>query len=166
MIYLIDLLIILLIFIIIILPKIKQNNNKKACILLAFFLYLSAVYALTLMPFRPFTNLMNSGLVLNFNYYAFSDIINSYGAAEKEAILNVLMMVPFGILLPLVKKNKVNVFLLAAYTFLFSLSIETLQLLDPSRSSDVTDLITNTVGGILGYIILKSIFKIEKKINQ
>ena len=60
-------------------------------------------------------------------------------------------------LLPLLKPRQV--FSTAAWTFLFSLSIETMQLLytwsgGPSaRSCDVTDLITNTLGGVLGYLL-------------
>ena len=40
------------------------------------------------------------------------------------------------------------------YTFLLSLGIEILQpLINGFRSSDITDIITNVMGGIIGYII-------------
>lgn len=161
--YLIDLLLIVFIFIQIILPNIKQSENKEGLILFVFFIYLSIVYALTLMPFRPFSNIINSGFRIDYNLYAFGDIINSYGPAEQEALLNVLMMIPFGILLPLVKKQDLSLITVGIYTFLLSLSIETLQLLDPGRSSDITDLITNTIGGIIGYTIFNYFSKKHNK---
>lgn len=68
-------------------------------------------------------------------------------------MLNVIMTIPFGFLLPLVKKN-VKLLKIIFYTFLLSLSIELLQpLINGVRSSDITDLITNVVGGIIGYVI-------------
>ena len=40
------------------------------------------------------------------------------------------------------------------YTFLLSLGIEILQpLINDFRSSDITDLVTNILGGIIGYIL-------------
>ena len=45
------------------------------------------------------------------------------------------------------------------YTFLLSLGIELLQpLINAFRSSDITDILTNVIGGIIGYI-LHLIFK-------
>lgn len=45
------------------------------------------------------------------------------------------------------------------YTFLLSLSIEILQpIINSWRTSDITDIITNVIGGIVGYI-LYSLFK-------
>lgn len=161
--YLFDMIVILFIFIKVILPRIKRDKNKKGAILFVFFIYLSLVYSLTLMPFRPLTNIMTSGLQIDYNLYAFDDIINSYGPAEKEALLNVLMMIPFGVFLPLIKGKDMTLLKVGIYTFLLSLSIETLQLLDPRRSSDVTDLITNTIGGIIGFIIFNYFSKKHNK---
>ena len=64
------------------------------------------------------------------------------------------MTIPFGFLLPLVKKANVKVLKVVLYTFLLSLFIELLQpLINGCRSSDITDLITNVIGGFIGYLI-------------
>ncbi|NLJ94559.1 MAG: VanZ family protein, partial [Clostridiaceae bacterium] len=48
------------------------------------------------------------------------------------------------------------------YTFLFSLAIELTQpLLHMHRASDITDLITNTIGGIIGYLFYRFFSKIK-----
>ncbi|MCI8545826.1 MAG: VanZ family protein, partial [Clostridia bacterium] len=57
-------------------------------------------------------------------------------------------------LLPLIKKENTKLLKVAFYTFLLSLGIEILQpLINDCRSSDITDLITNVLGGIIGYIM-------------
>ncbi|MPN51664.1 hypothetical protein SDC9_199313 [bioreactor metagenome] len=62
------------------------------------------------------------------------------------------MMIPFGFLLPLIKPQKL--WTLVLWTFLFSLVVELIQpLMSGMRASDITDLVTNTTGGILGYCI-------------
>lgn len=107
------------------------------------------------MPFRPFHHLVNQSIYFNFNFHAFQDVIYSYGPAKREASLNVLMMVPLGFLLPLVNQNKYKLKRVLFYAFSLSLIIELLQIFSPLRSSDVTDLITNTVGGLVGYLLFK-----------
>jgi glycopeptide antibiotics resistance protein len=96
----------------------------------------------------------------------FDDLIHKRGDALRQILLNTVMTIPFGFLLPLVKKQ--SIFTCILWTFLFSLAIELLQpLLNGLRSADVTDLITNTAGGIIGYagyLLLKPYYlKIEKK---
>lgn len=153
--YVFDGLIILLIFIKLVLPRIKNKSNMQKILLTIFFIYLSIVYGLTLMPFRPIRNYYNSGFEFSFHFNAFADVVHSYGPAYREAFLNVLMLVPFGFILPWIKNKKVNAILIIINSFILSFGIEFLQLFDPSRSSDVTDLITNTLGGLLGYCLFK-----------
>ena len=53
-----------------------------------------------------------------------------------------------------IKKENTKLLKVAFYTFLLSLGIEILQpLINDCRSSDITDLITNVLGGIIGYIM-------------
>ncbi|MCD8118462.1 MAG: VanZ family protein [Lachnospiraceae bacterium] len=66
---------------------------------------------------------------------------------------NVLCFMPFGFLVPVLRKHRVNVFLMTFYTFCFSLTIETLQLVLKIGVFDVDDLLLNTVGGAAGYIL-------------
>jgi len=68
---------------------------------------------------------------------------------------NVLGFVPFGFLTPVlfpIAKRMVSVICL---TFLLSLGFETLQLVFRVGSFDVDDLLLNTLGGILGYIVYR-----------
>lgn len=59
------------------------------------------------------------------------------------------MMIPFGFMYPIKGRS---FFKIVFMTFLFSLTIELLQPFVSSRTSDITDLLTNALGGIIGYI--------------
>lgn len=86
---------------------------------------------------------------------------NSDGATTY--ILNIIMFIPLGFLLPYIWKSFRNLKYIIFSSFIFSLSIELTQLLN-KRTTDIDDLIMNTIGGILGFIIFK-IFSIIFKIN-
>lgn len=69
----------------------------------------------------------------------------------REIILNIIMLIPLGALLPVViKKHKLAITLLAG--FLCTLSIETLQLVRHCGFFETDDLFHNTLGVIIGYI--------------
>lgn len=82
-----------------------------------------------------------------------------------SSILNIIFFVPFGLLLPTLwqrfRKFLPTVFL----GFLFSLIIEVGQLFT-IRATDVDDLIMNTLGTILGFILFKILSIIFKKLSS
>lgn len=65
---------------------------------------------------------------------------------------NVLAFAPFGFLLPLLNKKYRNFFLVVFLSLLFSLVVETIQMLLKVGIFDVDDLLMNTVGGTGGYL--------------
>lgn len=82
-----------------------------------------------------------------------------------SSILNIIFFVPFGLLLPTLwqrfRKFLPTVFL----GFLFSLIIEVGQLFT-IRATDVDDLIMNTLGTILGFILFKILSIIFKNLSS
>jgi len=66
---------------------------------------------------------------------------------------NIVGFVPLGILIPLVFTFLGGFFRVTGIVFLISLLFETTQLLAGIGVFDVDDLILNTAGGIIGYII-------------
>lgn len=84
----------------------------------------------------------------------FIDIIRG----PKDAILNIILFLPLGIFLPILydKYNSISRVLLLG--FLFSLSIEIIQMFN-FGITDINDLITNTVVAGLGYGVYKFINK-------
>ncbi len=71
-----------------------------------------------------------------------------------DTILNIILFVPLGCFLPLLYRKYNHINSTALTGFLFSLSIELVQMFGRG-STDINDLITNTAGTCLGYLIYK-----------
>ena len=65
---------------------------------------------------------------------------------------NVVIFVPFGFFMPMASKYR-SFFSTLFYSFGLSLCVETFQLLTKVGSFDVDDLLLNTLGGVVGYMI-------------
>ena len=76
---------------------------------------------------------------------------------DRSFFLNILMLVPLGFLVPFIWKNyrKWNKTMLLGAGF--SLMIEISQLVT-TRATDINDLIANTIGTLIGYMIWKIFF--------
>ncbi|MNO14924.1 VanZ like family protein [compost metagenome] len=134
----------------------RKYSASQTMLLIAFGLYLSAVIHLVFFPID-----VNIGRYANqIPWYKSINIIPLVTLDVKTFLLNILMLVPLGIILPLVYSRFRSIKDVALLGFGFSLSIELLQLLirvtlGSGRSTDINDLIANTVGCILGFMILK-----------
>jgi glycopeptide antibiotics resistance protein len=131
--------------------------------------YIVMVLFVTLMPLPiPFLNGTNNLFLETVNLIPFRDLRLNYYGAVREIFLNIIMMIPFGFLYPIIRK--VGILKTVTVVFLFSLTIESTQLLSAfwgglaSRSFDVTDLITNTFGGLVGYLFFSTLKPIIFKI--
>ena len=84
----------------------------------------------------------------------------------KEVLENLLIFIPFGIYLKMLNKKNNKIIL---YGLAFSLALEIIQFAFGLGSTDITDIITNTSGtilGLLGYLLLVKLFKNKDKINN
>lgn len=114
--------------------------------------YLSLVLYFTLMPVAAALPFVFDHPYTPMNLTPFIDVSLRRGDFFRQIILNVIMTMPFGFLFPLTRDRKTGFCRTVFSCFLMSLGIELLQpLLHGSRSSDITDLITNVTGGMLGY---------------
>ena len=145
-----DWLFLLLLYFFFLYPRFHQSPYQlftKTC----FYFYVCFVCYYTIMPFLLPLPYLNFQPDLHANLIPFQDLLMHHGGARTEAMLNVLLMVPMGILLPFLyhtsaKKTILIVFLSSCFIELYQLcSVRGL------NHCDVSDLITNTMGGILGY---------------
>lgn len=74
---------------------------------------------------------------------------------------NVLCFMPFGFLLPWMRKNLNHWYLTGLMTFYLSLLIELTQLFLRVGSFDVDDLFLNTLGGLLGYLCYRILLRFK-----
>lgn len=79
---------------------------------------------------------------------------------------NLFILTPLGILLPFAWRKKHSVFLITAVGFLVSMAVETLQLVLGVGAFDVDDLILNTLGVIVGYVLYKIGELLYRAINK
>jgi glycopeptide antibiotics resistance protein len=73
-------------------------------------------------------------------------------------IMNIILFVPFGIALPLLWKKSTSFLQTVCCGFLFSLFIEISQLFN-LRATDIDDLISNTIGSMIGFGIYYLLFR-------
>ncbi len=150
----VDFIVLIILYIFIFYKKWKAKGNDVLLVNTTMYIYLSFVLYFTLMPIITSLPFMFNHPYKPMNLMPFVDVISGKGDFIRQIILNVIMTVPFGFLFPLVKTSNAKLIKTVFYTFLLSFSIEILQpLIDGFRSSDITDLITNVLGGIIGYIM-------------
>lgn len=78
-----------------------------------------------------------------------------FGAFFINVFGNVIAFMPMGFFLPAVSGKKLKGIQIALLCLAFSLLVETVQLLTKLGCFDVDDLILNTLGGFLGYLIYR-----------
>jgi len=96
------------------------------------------------------------------NLIPFKQIFNGYDMRFEKMIAqvlsNVIMFIPVGILFPIVFRKNRAIKNTMICCIGFSAFIEIVQYFI-GRSADIDDLILNAVGGLLGYLIYKIIFR-------
>ncbi len=107
------------------------------------------VLFMTLYPLN-FSSQPGFSLKYLFNYFQLS-------SNSLDIFVNIILFVPFGFSLTyslsrtnLKVINKLIIILLASFSL--SLTVETLQIFLPSRTSSISDLVSNSLGGDLGFL--------------
>lgn len=105
-----------------------------------------------------FPSLSNWQRVINVQGTIFDPNINLIpfiGGVGISDYLNIVMFIPLGIILPLMWTRYDDFKQTVRYGFYVSLLIEISQLFVRSRATDVNDLIMNTLGAMIGWLIYK-----------
>ncbi len=103
---------------------------------------------------------MNSRESVDFFGFGFLLSLNPQNVCF--VIENIIMFVPFGFLLPLVLRKIDSVPKSAAAGFCASLVLETIQLITGRGFFEVADILNNTIGFVLGYILLLLFRRIKR----
>ena len=123
----------------------RYRDLRKCVTYCVFSFYLVAVYSLVGLP-----TVLYSRFETKLNLVPFLGMVADW----KNCILNVLLFVPLGILLPIVWEK----YRAKRNTLLFglgmSLTIELLQMFT-FRATDINDIITNVLGTYIGFFLAK-----------
>lgn len=134
-------------------------NVRRALLQMAAAVYAAAVLSLTIFPLE-----VTWGMYANqapwYGQLSFVPLIG----ADVTMLANVLLTVPAGFLFPLLSRRATSAKETALLTGLVSLGIEAAQLLsyvalNNGRAVDVNDLVANTLGGFLGYLLLSVVLR-------
>ena len=141
---------VLLVPIFLIMNRFYFHNLGRTVGYLIFSVYLAAVDAVVGLPDISYIRLS-----FNFNFVPFLYMFSDY----KNSLLNVLLFIPLGFFLPFFWKKSSSFGYTVLFGFCASLFIELLQIFT-FRATDVNDLITNTLGTILGYLLARALLKL------
>ena len=138
----------------------KDNNKTSKLTLVLFIIYLIALFWILL--FKLGVHFSYMGISRSVNLIPFSEPLILNGKIDfGEMIMNVIIFIPLGIYAGILFKKWIigkKLFLF----FLISLIIEVFQFILAVGVFDITDIINNTLGGIIGLMIYKGIEKIFK----
>ncbi len=142
----------LYIIICLIISRAKNPSRPFYFFSTVFFIYIMAVIKLTLFP------IIMIGLPANLSSSV--NLVPFRRGVSRTDLLNVLMTIPFSIILPFISKIR-TLIKMSLVGFALGLGIELLQLAEcaltggfSTRVIDINDVICNFLGVVIGYIIL------------
>ena len=155
--------------------KNRKIDIKREGQLLLFYMCIAVVVRFTFFPFfkvdgaiAPLVFDMGKAFSPRLNFLPLVYLLDY--EVKKEIIINVIgntsMFIPIGIILPSILKRLDNHFKAIAAGIGFSLCIEIAQLPFYDRVSDVDDLILNSLGYVIGYLLLLAVRACVKKIRK
>lgn len=134
---------VLLLPILLILNHFRFRSLKTTALYFLFTVYLAGVYAVVGLP-----NVTYARFDININLIPFADMLSDLSGT----VLNMILFIPLGIFLSLLWKRYRCLKWTVLFGFILSLTIEILQIFT-FRATDINDLLTNTAGSIIGYLI-------------
>ena len=155
-------------FILLLLTK-KYPKIKKPVIFLLSAGYLLVLLSLSLLPIYissykiSFDEIRGNLKPFSLIVPQWKNMLAGQPGAFRQFFGNIAIFVPAGLLMPFIFKKTQRFLWAVLGGFLFTLCIETLQLIlvlasMSYRKFDVDDLILNTLGAVIGYIIYRIIF--------
>lgn len=121
----------------------QEVSIKRKCVIILLALYIAAVFSVVGIPSVCYVM-----VDLSVNLIP---IVTMPGDL-KEPLLNVILFMPLGFILPILWKRFQSVKNIIIAGLSLSLFIEILQIFT-YRATDINDLITNTIGTLVGYLI-------------
>jgi glycopeptide antibiotics resistance protein len=136
----------------------KHNNSANKLTIVLFSIYLVALFWILLFKLGVRFSYMEDRKV---NLIPFETLISNGKIGLGEIIMNVVIFVPLGLYAGVLFKRW-NFLKNLFFFFLTSLIVEGLQFILSVGAFDITDTITNTLGGVIGLMIFRAIAKVFK----
>lgn len=131
------------------------------CILIG--IYMGCVSGVTLFNREP-TGIPRMNLDLFWSYRAVLE--NHSSKLFVEIICNIIMCIPFGIMIPLLLRWARNFFLFLLCDVAFTVFIESVQYITTRGLFELDDIVNNALGGIIGYFVFYLCYVIAEGIRD
>ena len=136
----------------------KKITHKKV-----FLCFLMSTYLTVLLVQAFFSR--QSGSRSGIELYPFSILGVSVGE-NASFVENILMFLPYGLLIPLILPSMRNPFYCIGMAFMGSVSLEIMQLITGRGYCQIDDILSNTAGAFLGFMLTNICFLHQKRIHQ
>lgn len=107
----VDILIFSILYFLVFYKKWKSKDKSTLIIYTIMYVYIFGVLYFTLMPILTSLPFIFNHPYVSMNMNLFDDLFNGRGDFLRQIILNIIMMIPFGFLVPLIKEDEKNMFL-------------------------------------------------------
>ena len=138
-----------------------STKKQKTITIAMFIVYLLLLVGVILFKLPFYSSELSDGIRV-INLIPFRGSFDENGAfVIREVIQNIVIFIPLGIYVSMLKKET-SVPTMILMIIVFSSSLEVLQFMFALGRSDITDIITNTLGGLIGialYALLSNLFK-------
>jgi glycopeptide antibiotics resistance protein len=150
--------------------KRKQNSFWQVLLQSSFFVYVFMVLTLTgyFILFRELTyNGWWQRMMMRIERrdhvnLDLLEIFRIYKLTDKQILGNFVMLLPLGVYLPLLYKKISGFIPVLLVSLMVSILIESLQLATSFRSVDIDDVLLNTTGAVIGFMLYKIISSLIK----
>ncbi|GAA0696431.1 hypothetical protein GCM10008904_00410 [Paraclostridium ghonii] len=151
--------------------KLKKYINYKQILNIIFLIYLLILIKIILFKTNSFIDLLKGNTSAGYrgaNLMPFKTIFTFFDTTKHFSFLraisntlgNIAIFLPLGYLLPILTKKINNIYKVFLVSILVSIAFESLQYIFYLGSLDIDDVILNTLGGVIGYIIYYFIKKL------
>lgn len=154
---LLDLLVLVAVYAAWLLPKWRRLGKRPLLVYTLMYGCLAGIVRFTLTPVLTALPYCFDHPYIPTHMAPFEDVIHRHGDYVRQIVLNVVLFLPFGVLQPLCDRcrgRRPRFWRCLLLALALSAGIELVQpLLHVFRRADITDVITNTIGGVLGYAL-------------
>lgn len=131
-------------------------TKKDGIYLCMYSCYLTGLLMITLLNRTP----RNKHTIAPFPFWSYWEMLLNHDAALLiQVIGNVAVFLPWGLLLPCLLKKEESLKYVGISAFFTSVTIEAIQAVGKLGLCEVDDVIHNTLGAVLGYVLYRYILK-------
>ena len=145
-------------------PLAKRRNLApwKCIFAVLLIFYMTTVYVATVLARGP---VIGDSVRLSL-FWSWRKALRGSKYIRRLILENIIMLMPVGFLLPLIDQRTFTAVRTVFIGFIFSMVIETSQYFLKTGLFEADDILHNTVGTLIGYIISKLLIKSLRKIKK